>query len=680
MAILTVQNLGLAFGARDVFTGISVELQDTARVGLVGPNGVGKTSLFRILAGLMQPNTGSVHFARGARLGYLRQEAVEAFSGHEHSVYDEMLTVFADLREHEARLRAIEAVMADGEVSDELLVEYGARQEDFERAGGYDYESRIHSVLQGLGFGREQWGTAMSHLSGGQKTRALLARLLLERPNLLILDEPTNHLDLAALNWLERTLRNWSGALLIASHDRYFLDRVVDHIWEMSPHHVETYRGNYTAYVHQREERWERNQRVFEAELERLQREMELIRRYIAWRKFDEAWGKLKRLSRELLAIQSHGLLGIQGKSWSEMGVHKAKMMPLDEAHDIIKSIKPPAGRPPRPHVRLRPTRRSGQIVLRTTGLEVGYDGTPLFACDDIHLERLERVAIIGPNGAGKTSFLRTILGDLPPVAGDVHLGASLTIGYFAQAHDALDWDNTVLDELLRHKNLPLPEARNYLAQYLFRGDDVFKKVGMLSGGERGRLALAVLTLDGVNCLLLDEPTNHLDIPAREVLQEGLERFDGTLIMVSHDRYLVAELATQIWELADGRLRVFKGTYAELLDMQEAEDTREAPVRQAVVNERKQQARDDKVERKRAQKLAELEERIARAEAGVAAATRQLELCDGSVDAATVTRFTEEYGAAQAELEALMEQWAFLAVDSVQEVPQATGMAPTAVT
>jgi ATP-binding cassette subfamily F protein 3 len=669
MSLLSASGLGLTFGHRDIFSDIHLELPADARVGLVGPNGVGKTSLFRIVAGLQPPSAGHVHLARGTRIGYLAQEAVEAFAGHEHSVHDEMLTVFALLRAQEDELRAMEDRMAAGDHSTDLLERYGAAQESFERAGGYDYDVRIRQTLDGLGFAEDQWTMAMSHLSGGQKTRALLARLLLEQPSLLILDEPTNHLDVQAIEWLERALRGWPGALLIASHDRFFLDRVVDRIWEMSSHHIETYRGNYSAYVQQRQERWERNQKVYESEMERLRAELELIRRYHAWRKFDEAWGKLKRLSRELMAIERWGLLGIQGKAWSEMGVHRVKMMTIEEAHDRIKRIKPPPGRPPRLHVRLRPAGRSGQIVLRTRDLQVGYGNTPLFAADDIHLERLERVALIGPNGSGKTTFLRTLVGDVPPVSGTVSLGASLSIGYFAQAHDALDRDNTVLDELLRHRNLPLPEARNYLAQYLFRGDDVYKKVGALSGGERGRLALAVLTLEGVNLLLLDEPTNHLDIPAREVLQEGLERFDGTIILVSHDRYLVSELATQIWELQDARLHVFDGTYAQLLESREPKPS-EKPVngklsqaqhetRSSALRSREPSPIPPHVDK--TQLLAALEEQIAEAEATLARYSRQLETIHQNPHSADVVEITSAYGATQAELDRLMEEWTMIA-------------------
>lgn len=659
MSILSARDLSLAFGARDVFSGLSFEVPNDAKIGLIGPNGVGKTSMFGIIAGVAQPSSGSVHLARGARIGYLRQEAVEAFTGHDHSVYDEMLTVFAPLRRQADALRDIEARMSAGDTSADLLLEYGAVQEAFERTGGYEYDVRIQQTLDGLGFGRYLWSTAMTHLSGGQKTRALLARLLLEQPTLLILDEPTNHLDVAAIEWLEKTLRTWSGALLIASHDRYFLDQVVDRIWEMGPHHIDTYRGNYSAYAVQREERWEANLTVFESERERLARELELVRRYIAWRKFDEAWGKLKRLSRELMAVQRYGILGMQGKRWSELDIHKAKMMTIEEAHEIIKGIKPPVGRPPRVHLKLRSTRRSGEIVLRTHGLEVGYEGRALVRCDDVVLERLERVALIGPNGSGKTTILKTLLGDLPAVGGDIRPGAGLHVGYFSQAHDTLHRENSVLDELLRHRNLPIPEARNYLAQFLFRGDDVYKEIASLSGGERGRLALAVLALDGVNFLLLDEPTNHLDIAAREVLQEGLEAFEGTILLVTHDRYLVSELATQIWEIADGRMRVFKGTYAQQRDERDAvapvsNQTRRAPGGR----EDEYRARD---KRQRARILAGLEEQIGKAEAALAGHTARLEACDDSSGPEEIKVIADEYAAAQEELERLFERWSSVA-------------------
>jgi len=663
MSLVSIENLSLSFGAEDVFQGLGANLPNDGKVGLVGPNGVGKTSLFRIIAGLIPPTTGSVRLAQGCRVGYLHQEAVEAFANSDHTVWEEMLTAFAHIRGLGRRMEEMEARMAAGEADESLLDAYGATQEEFERLDGYQYESRIKQVLDGLGFGAEQWDTPIGYLSGGQKTRALLARLLLEQPSFLMLDEPTNHLDMQATQWLERTLQAWKGALLIASHDRYFLDNVVNRVWEMSSHHIESYRGNYTAYVQQREERWERNRQVYESEMERLNRELELVRRYIAWRKFDEGWGKLKRLSRELLAIQHNGILGIQGKSWSEMGVHKAKMMSIAEAHEAIKAIKPPATRPPRLHLRLKSTVRGGEIVLRTSKLHIGYSDTPLFAAGDLLVERLERVALIGPNGAGKTTFLRTVLGELPPPAGEVRLGANLRVGYFAQAHDSLNPDRSVIDELSRHRDMSLGEARNYLAQYLFRGDDVWKPVRALSGGERARLALAILAVEGVNLLLLDEPTNHLDIPAQEVLQEGLEQFDGTIILVSHDRYLVDRLATQIWEIRDGQLKVFNGSYHEMLEA--AERAAQAAAPEPAGRRTKLRGRPDaskSVEQDRATLVAALEEQITAAEAALAEYTRQMQEGGEAGDLRRVRELGEAYEEVQEQLDRLLEEWMKLGV------------------
>ncbi|MGH2409036.1 MAG: ATP-binding cassette domain-containing protein, partial [Chloroflexota bacterium] len=332
-------------------------------------------------------------------------------------------------------------------------------------------------------------------------------------------------------------------------------------IWELSPSTMETYRGNYSAYVTQRQERWDRRMQLFEATKERLTADIELIKRYIGWRKMVEAKGKLKRLSRELAAIAELGIEGVQGKSWSETGLGGISSLTVDEAWRQIRELRPPVGRPPHLAMHLKTTARGGNGVLRTSELRIGYPNRTLFAAGPIDLQRQECAALIGGNGTGKTTFLRAVLGQLPPLSGTVTLGANVRVGYFAQAYDALHPEHTVLEELLGHKNLQIGEAREYLARYLFRGEDVEKPVRALSGGERGRLALAILALEGANFLLLDEPTNHLDIPAQEVLQESLENFEGTLLLVSHDRYLVDRLATQIWEIEDGSLRVFSGTY-----------------------------------------------------------------------------------------------------------------------
>ncbi len=669
MSILTASDLGLSHGAFDVFSGISLEIPDMARIGLIGANGIGKTSLLRILGGISPPSSGTVSLARGRRVGYLRQEAQEVLAGRGHSIFTEMLSVFDDLRAQGAQLRLMEERMSAGELTEGLLEEYGALQHAFEEAGGYTYEVRIKQVLDGLGFAAEQWELPVNHLSGGQKTRLLLARLLLEAPDLLILDEPTNHLDVQAVQWLEGTLRTWNGALLVVSHDRYFLDHVADYIWEMSRTSLEVYRGNYSAYVQQRQERWERYQRVYEEEKERLEKELELIRRYIAWRKFDEARGKQRRLGRELLAIEKHGLMGIQGKSWMELEMDSSHMMSVEEIHERVKAIRPPVQRPPKLAMQIKAAPRGGDSVLRAKNLQIGYPGKLLCTAKEIELRRTECAALIGPNGAGKTTFLRTVLGQLPPLAGELRLGAGLKIGYFAQAHERLDAEKTVLDELLSHGDMTLNEARDHLALYLFRGEDVFKKVGMLSGGERGRLALAILTIEHANLLLLDEPTNHLDIPAQEVLQEVLERFAGTLLLVSHDRYLIERLATQIWEIRDGRLHIFKGNYDEYEAARERETQRQkeaaraesAPAR-ANGNARSGSAATGQREtRKRAETLARLEAEIAEAEAMLARCSHELQEQSEAQRIDEVQRLADAYAATQGRLDELMNRWTELA-------------------
>jgi ATP-binding cassette subfamily F protein 3 len=662
VSILTFSNLAQSFGAVDIFSGLTGSVANDGKIGLVGPNGVGKTSLLLILAGQTQPTAGSVHIARGRRLGYLPQEAMQAFAEHDNSIYQEMLTVFAGLRAQEARLHELAERMGQESPSEELLEQYSAAQEQFELAGGYEYEGRIKYVLIGLGFKQAQWELPLSQLSGGQKTRALLARLLLEKPDLLIMDEPTNHLDIEAVEWLENTLRSWDGGLLVVSHDRYFLDKVVNTIWEMSPASLESYRGNYSAYVKQRQERWERNEQLFTQEKERMEQDLEFIRRNIAGQGTDQAKGRLRRLSRQIVAIEKYGVAGIQGKSWSELGIDAVTMMTVGEASLRLGALRSPVSRPPELNLKLHAAQRSGDIVLRTTDLQVGYSGTALFRTDDIELRRLECAALIGPNGAGKTTFLRTILGQLPPVAGEVRLGASLKVGYFSQAHGELDPEKTLLDQLLSHRNMPPGEARSYLAQYLFREDDVWKQVKSLSGGERGRLALAILALKGANFLLLDEPTNHLDIPAQEVLQEVLEHFEGTILLVSHDRYLVDHLATQVWELRAGLLYVFHGPYNDFLAARAAateviKETVKRTAAPAVAADRVKQ----RAARKQAEALVAIEEQITKLEATLARLTNDLQAASEAQDFDRIQRLSAAYSQAQTELEEAMGTWEALA-------------------
>jgi ATP-binding cassette subfamily F protein 3 len=667
MSMLTLNSLSFAFGDYDVFLGISASVPNDGKVGLVGPNGVGKTTLLRVIAGLAQPSTGSVTLARGTRIGYLRQEAVEAFAGHQNTVHDEMLMVFAGIKELEDTMASLEARMAT-EPSEGLLEEYSHAQEAFEQAGGYDYEQRIGQVLYGLGFAREDWNQKIAVLSGGQKTRALLARLLLEKPDLLILDEPTNHLDVQAVEWLEGMLKTWDGALLIVSHDRYFLDNVVNHIWEMGAAGFEVYRGNYSAYVRQRQERWERREQEFATVKERFLEELDYIKRNIARDATkNQAVGRLRRLIREVRVVEAGGLDLLLSKNWGqvmdEVDISEAKWGVAD-VEGAIKGLRSPMVRPPQLNLRLKTTLRSGNLVLRSNQLAIGYPGRTLFRTDPMQLERGECAALIGPNGSGKTTFLRTLMGTLAPLQGELKFGASLKVGYFAQAHEGLNPNNTVLDELLRHKQMLLGPARNYLAQYLFRADDVYKPVRALSGGERGRLALALLALEGANFLLLDEPSNHLDIPAQEVLQQVLEQFEGTILLVSHDRYLIDRLATQIWELRDGVLHVFPGTYAEMLASREralerakqATAVERAATRSGYSNSKQARTED----RKRSRAVADAESRVHALEAQLAQVEQDLHDATGQ-DVEQIERLGQHYVATQAALDEAMEAWMTLA-------------------
>jgi ATP-binding cassette subfamily F protein 3 len=660
MPILSTHNLTLSFGDFDLFTGISVTVPNDGKIGLIGPNGIGKTSLLMIIAGLNAPTSGSVHLAKGRRLGYLRQEAVDAFGSRDNTVYAEMLTVFAGLREQQECLHQLEAEMST-HYSEELLEEYGRLQEAFDHAGGYDYDLRIQQTLSGLGLGKDAWDMPLNHLSGGQKTRALLARLLLEKPDLLMLDEPTNHLDTEAVEWLEHTLEEWEGAVLVASHDRYFLDNTVDTIWEMDRLGMTEYSGNYSAYLLQRDAQWELDQRVFDEEKERLLGEVDYIQRnWVRASTHAQALGRLRRLTRELAAVEAYGI-GVfrSGKKWSELDLHAERPLDVIEAIRAVNAISLP-GRPPRIKPRIVSEGQSSNIVLRADGVTIGYPGNPLFKANGVELRRGECAALIGPNGSGKTTFLKTLLGQLDPLEGELYRGPSLKIGYFAQAHDELDDSLSVIDELTRHKSMHPSEARSYLATYLFRGDDVFKPVSALSGGERGRLALAILALEGTNFLVLDEPTNHLDLPAQEVLQEVLQDYTGTILLVSHDRYLVDRLATRIWELRGGKLNTFAGNYRQF-SLYRSAPAGSKPSK--ILLAPKPLARDNSREtRKRQEALGRIEERIREQEATVKRLANEMQKPGKLWSYDQIHAKSTEYARAQARLEELLGEWEKLAV------------------
>jgi ATP-binding cassette, subfamily F, member 3 len=668
MSILSADNLGVSFGAFDLFKGISITIANDSKIGLIGPNGIGKTTLLLILAGINAPTTGQVHIARGRRLGYLRQEAVDAFADRENTVYGEMLTVFTDMQDRQARLHELEARMSSKELSETemetLLEEYGQKQEAFDKAGGYDYEIRIQQTLEGLGLGKSAWHMPLRHLSGGQKTRALLARLLLEKPDLLMLDEPTNHLDIEAVEWLERVLREWEGAVLIVSHDRYFLDNTVNTVWEMTRDGMEAYTGNYSAYLLQRQERWEYYERAFEEEKTRLLKEVDYVQRnWVRESTHAQALGRLRRLTRDLAIVETYGLLALRsGKKWSEFEFNFHTDRPLDviEAIRKVNAISMPSARPPVIRPRLAETHISGTIVLRANDVTIGYPGHALFTAHNLELRRGECAALIGPNGSGKTTFLKTMLEQVEPLKGTVQLGASLKIGYFAQAHDGLKGEHSVIEELGRHKSMDPGVARSYLAPYLFRGEDVFKPLSALSGGERARLALAILALDGANFLMLDEPTNHLDMPAREALQEVLENFSGTILLVSHDRYLIDRLATQIWDLGDNRLHVFQGTYREYI-LRRAVPSSSAPARQILLPPKPMMRDNSKQTRQRALDLALLEERIREKEKDIQRLSGELQKAGQSGAFEKINKISWQVAQAQAALESLMAEWEKLA-------------------
>ncbi len=675
MSLITANSLSKSFGPVDLFTGISFSVAKGARMALVGPNGVGKTTLLRILVGEDEASSGTVTSAKGVRIGYLPQEADFEMDG---TLWESCESIFSHFQSKQKELHRLEALMADPAQAEDVMERYGKLQHDFEERGGYTYPTRIRQVLTGLGFDEDDYSLRIEHLSGGQRTRAFLARLLLSDPDLLLLDEPTNHLDIAAVEWLESYLSQWDGAAVIVSHDRYFLDKACNVILEMLAGGYELYNGNYSAYLHQRQERAERRQETFEREKEKLLKDVEYIKKNISGQNVSQAKGKLRRLTRVVQAIEQVGFEAVLNTNWSQLDVETTTSpFGVEEAERRVRALRSPVRTLPKLHLNLRAAKRSGDLVIRTKDLQVGWPDKFLFSAPDIELRRLGCAALIGPNGAGKTTFLKTILGQLEPLAGEVELGASLQIGYFAQAHEDLNLNRTVMEEIDSVVPAWLPgQIRDYLGKYLFSGDDVFKKVEMLSGGERGRLALAKLALQDTNLLLLDEPTNHLDIPSQEILQAVLDEYPGTILLVTHDRYLVDALATQIWEVGAQTsevsqtpevLTVFKGTYSQLKEEREKEAARlaeaegvqslrtlEKPRRRAPYGDNKS-SDSAKAERRRIAQMQELENQIAELEGQLAELGRQLE--NPPSEPGEVAKLGKEYAAVQREMDEKLGEW-----------------------
>jgi len=664
MSLITVSSLTKSFGAMDLFTNVSFTVAKGSRLALVGPNGIGKTTLLRIIVGADEASSGEVHRARGARIGYLPQEADFEMSG---TLWDACHSVFDELIRMQEQLHSLESQMATH--ADEVMERYGKLQEEFERRGGYTYVTRIKQVLTGLGFGEADYTLSLDHLSGGQRTRAYLARLLLSNPDVLLLDEPTNHLDITAVEWLESYLAQWDGAAVVVSHDRYFLDQACNVILEMHPGAFELYHGNYSAYLHQRQERADRRQEVFESERDKLLKDMEYIKKNIAGQNVQQAKGKLRRLTRVVQAIEQVGMEAVLNTNWSQLDVETTTSpFGVEEAERHVRALRSPVRTLPKLHLKLGSQKRSGELVIRTRELQVGYPDKLLFRAPDIELRRTDCAALIGPNGAGKTTFLKTILGQTEPLAGEVILGASLNVGYFAQAHEGLDPNHTLIEEIDSVMPHWLPgQIRDYLGKYLFSGEDATKKVSMLSGGERGRLALAKLALQDTNLLLLDEPTNHLDIPSQEVLEAVLDDYAGTILLVTHDRYLVDALATQIWEVNpdENQMTSFNGTYSQMKEEREKEAARLASQQVADVHssapaKSKTQNTKTRDERRRVARLQELENTIAALEKDLANLSGQLE--SPLVSASEVVKISREYERIQKEMDEKLAEWEGLQV------------------
>ncbi len=517
--ILTVTDLEKRYISDLIFSGVSFQVGEAEHIGIVGPNGVGKSTLLKIIAGIEHPSGGTVSSMRGLRIAYLAQEA--RFTS-DRDVLEEAQDAFAPLHILRARMTEIEHALSettDDAALERLMTEYDAASVAFETGGGYDIEHRTEAVLHGLGFDESNWHMKVQTLSGGQKTRVALAKALLEAPDLLLLDEPTNHLDLAALEWLEGFLIAHRGAFVVVSHDRYFLDKVTGRTLDLTFGRLEDYPAGYGRYLTLREERMTRRLKEYEAQQAIIAHTEEFIRKYKAGQRAKEARGRATRLAR---------LERIERPQESEK-------LRLSINADL----------------------RSGRVVLGTDKLRIGYKNgaqeTELLRTPELEIERGDRVALIGPNGGGKTTFLRTLMDEIKALTGRFYFGTNVRPAYYAQGHDQLNLSRTALETILDAYPMEEQAARTLLGRFLFSEDDVFKLVSALSGGERSRLALAKLTLARANFLILDEPTNHLDIQAREALEGVLDEYDGTLLIVSHDRFFIDRLATQVWAIGDDR-------------------------------------------------------------------------------------------------------------------------------
>ena len=552
MIIGQAQNLEQRFGANIIFSNVSFSIPDNARIGLVGPNGAGKTTLLKILTGQQDPTHGEVAFNKGIKVGYIAQENA---LNEENTIWDEMEAVFADLIKKSKKITQMQMQIADNPEDQDLLKRYDQLAYDFEQEGGFTYQAEIKSVLNGFKFKEDSWSKVIGTLSGGEKTRLAFVKLLLQKPPLLLLDEPTNHLDLDTLDWLEGFLKNYQGAIITVSHDQYFLDNLTNEIFELNFGKLTTFKGNYTQYTKERKLMDAQQEAAYEKQQEHIKKEEEFIQ---------------KNLVRA---------------STTKRAQSRRKQL------EKLERINPPKHKN-KVRIHFSSERPSGKEVLIANNLSIGYPDKTMVEDINFQVNKNDRVAIIGPNGIGKSTLLKTVVDKLKPKDGSIKLGASLDVGYYDQELQTLDPSKTVLDTIWdRHKTMPEKDVRSILASFLFTAKDIDKTVGQLSGGQKARLTLTVLSLEHDNFLLMDEPTNHLDIEAKEVLEAALNKYDGTLLFVSHDRYFINELANKIISVRDGHAKIYEGNYSYYLAEREKEKDVQiqvaTPVQKTTISESK---------------------------------------------------------------------------------------------
>ena len=623
MALLTAQNLTKMFGTDVILSDASFEIQEGEHIGLVGINGSGKTTLFKILTGEYVPDNGLVVTGRNTTVGYMEQHVCRDL---EKSAYNEVLTVFADLLAMERRLEELTAAMQTHPRNlDELILEHTELTERFQAEGGLTCRSRARSALMGLGFTEEQIGMPVGVLSGGQKAKLQLAKMLLCGANLLLLDEPTNHLDIPSVEWLEDFLRSYGGAYVVISHDRYFLDRVTQKTFEIEHQHLTVYKGNYSTFLHLKEEHRLAMQRVYDStqkEIARLEGIIEQQRRWNQERNYVTIASKQKSIDRLKATLER----------------------PEDEPDSIKFSF--------------HASQRGGNEVLEAKDLSLVFDGRTLFHDAGLHIRRQEKIFLIGPNGCGKTSFLKVLLGQYASPTGFYRFGTGIDIGYYDQLQTSLDESKTVIDEIWdSYPQMTETEVRGALAVFLFKGEDVFKPVAGLSGGERARVLLLRLMLSKCNFLLLDEPTNHLDIDSCEALENALAGYDGTLLIVSHDRYLINKLADRIYCLSPDGTTEYIGNYDAYLEkriQQEETVQKAAPVK---VNEYKLRKEREAELRKKRSALTRWEKRIEETDEEIDTLNTRLQEPEIASDYVRTLELTSQLGELKKTADALLTEW-----------------------